>query len=225
MRRTLAAAGCLGLVLSGCGEKRTVQAAVPAAVRPPEVGIASWYGHPYHGRPAASGEIYDMEQFTAAHRTLPFGTMVRVFDLDNDRSVDVRINDRGPFAADRIIDLSHAAAQAIGMIGPGTARVRLEVLATPASLATGYFAVQVGAFQYRANAERLRTEMEARFGSARLIERPGNPVLWRVLVGHAATPEDAAALSSSIRAEDGKLGECFVVRDDAIQTASASRSF
>jgi len=225
MRRTLAAASCLGLALSGCGEKRAVQAAVPPPVRPSEVGIASWYGHPYHGRPAASGEIYDMEQFTAAHRTLPFGTMVRVFDLDNDQTVDVRINDRGPFAGDRIIDLSHAAARAIGLIGPGTARVRLEVLASPASLTPGYFAVQVGAFQYRPNAERLRAEMEAHYGAARIVVRTGDPVLWRVLVGRAATPEDAATLAGRISAgENGRLGQAFVVRDDVIQTASATPS-
>ncbi len=91
-----------------------------------EEGIASWYGHPYHGRRAASGEIYNMYDITAAHRTLPFGTQVRVHDLENGRAVDVRINDRGPFVEGRIIDLSYAAAQAMGM--PGIARVRLEIL-------------------------------------------------------------------------------------------------
>ena len=165
--------GCLGLALISCGEKRTVRAAVPPPVMGAEVGIASWYGHPYHGRAAASGEIYDMEKFTAAHRTLPFGTLVRVVNLDNDKLVDVRINDRGPFVGDRIIDLSHAAAQAIGLIGPGVARVRLEVMQTPvAATVPGYYAVQVGAFQYRANAERLRAEMEAHYGAARLVLRP-----------------------------------------------------
>ena len=74
------------------------------------MGLASWYGHPYHGRASASGEIYDMEQMTAAHRTLPFGTIVRVHDLDNEKSVDVRINDRGPFTKGRIIDVTAAAA-------------------------------------------------------------------------------------------------------------------
>jgi rare lipoprotein A len=111
--------------------------------------VASWYGHPFHGRASASGEIYDMEQMTAAHRTLPFGTMVRVHDLDNEKSVDVRINDRGPFVDGRIIDLSHAAARAIEMIGPGTARVRLEILSAPAVPAQAHFGVQVGAFRNR----------------------------------------------------------------------------
>ena len=91
-----------------------------------EEGIASWYGHPYHGRPTASGEIYNMNAMTAAHRTLPFGTRVRVHDLENGRDVTVRINDRGPFVKGRIIDLSHAAAEAMDM--SGTALVRLQIL-------------------------------------------------------------------------------------------------
>ena len=93
-----------------------------------ETGIASWYGVPYHGRRAASGEIYDMEQLTAAHRTLPFDTWVEVTNLDNGKHVDVRITDRGPFVDGRIIDLSRAAARQIDMLGPGIARVRLKVI-------------------------------------------------------------------------------------------------
>ena len=179
--------------------------------------MASWYGHPYHGRTAASGETYDMEQLTAAHRTLPFGTLVRVVNLDNSKTVDVRINDRGPFVDDRIIDLSHAAARSIDLIGPGTAKVRLEVLQAPAMLTPGYFAVQVGAFQNRANADRLRAEMEARYGAAHLVLRPGDPQLWRVLVGRATTVDDAGALAGRIRAEhEGKLGQAFVIRDDTL---------
>ena len=100
-------------------------------IRSGETGLASWYGHPYHGRPAANGEIYDMEALTAAHRTLPFGTWVRVVNLSNDKTVDVRITDRGPFVENRIIDLSHAAAVAIDLIGPGVARVRLDILSVP----------------------------------------------------------------------------------------------
>jgi rare lipoprotein A len=93
-----------------------------------ETGIASWYGHPYHGRPTASGEIYDMHEMTAAHRYFAFGTRVRVDNLDNGRSTEVRINDRGPFKKGRIIDLSRAAAEKVDMIGPGTARVRIRVI-------------------------------------------------------------------------------------------------
>src|SRR5258707_14571220 len=104
-----------------------------AAARPghTETGIASWYGNPYHGRRTASGEIYDMEQLTAAHPTLPFQTFIEVTNLDNGKRVTVRITDRGPFAKGRILDLSHAAARAIEMLGPGTARVRLKVIKAP----------------------------------------------------------------------------------------------
>jgi len=91
-------------------------------------GPASWYGVQYHGRRAADGSRYNMYELTAAHPTLPFGTRVRVTNLANDRRVDVVITDRGPFVEGRIVDLSYAAAQAIGMVGAGVTRVRLEVL-------------------------------------------------------------------------------------------------
>jgi rare lipoprotein A len=101
------------------------------------------------------------------------------------------------------------------MIGPGTARVRLEVMQAPAMPAPGYFAVQVGAFQVRANADRVRAEMEARYGSARLVLRPGDSALWRVLVGRATSIDDAGALATRIRADqEGSLGTPLVVRDD-----------
>ncbi|TAK54746.1 MAG: septal ring lytic transglycosylase RlpA family protein [Bacteroidetes bacterium] len=93
-----------------------------------EEGVASYYADPYHGRKTSNGETYDMYEMTAAHQTLPFNTKVKVTNLDNQKTTVVRINDRGPFAKDRIIDLSVAAAREIDMIGPGTARVRLEVI-------------------------------------------------------------------------------------------------
>src|SRR5579883_3041588 len=120
-------------------EPRTIPSTRPAPLPGSETGIASWYGHPYHGRPAANGEIYDMEQMTAAHRTLPFDTVVRVTNLKNDKSVEVRINDRGPFVDNRIIDLSHAAAQAIDMIGPGTAQVRMDIVRLPDLIPSALF--------------------------------------------------------------------------------------
>lgn len=174
-----------------------------------ETGIASWYGHPYHGRASASGEIYDMEQLTAAHRTLPFGTLVRVENLTNGLSVDVRVNDRGPFVDGRVIDLSRAAARQIRMLGPGTAQVRLHVLSLPARNPAGYYAVQVGAFRDRGNADRVRASMQQRYGAARLVRQSGSPTLWRVLVGHEGAQEDAAALAGRMRSE-GNRG--FVVR-------------
>jgi len=107
-------------------------AASAQSVQPPsERGIASWYGAPYHGQRSASGEIYDQEKLTAAHRTLPFGTRVRVRRLDRDGSIVVRSNDRGPFVKSRIIDPSRAAAARLGMTAGGVALVTLEVVETP----------------------------------------------------------------------------------------------
>ncbi len=204
------------LLLSGCARKSPVRPPMAAAVPgTTEVGKASWYGRPYHGRRAASGEIYDMEKMTAAHRTLPFGTRVRVDNLENGKRVDLRINDRGPFVNSRIIDVSHAAARALGMLGPGTARVRIEVLSAPAEPRSGFFAVQVGAFQDRTRAERLRSEMEKRYGPAKIVEREGNPALWRVLTGKVSSMESADALAQRIRSENpDRAGAAFVVRLD-----------
>jgi rare lipoprotein A len=139
----LTAAIVVALALTGCHKKKpktTPQApqphvastrAVPAPVGSVEEGLASWYGPPYHGRQAADGEIYDMEKMTAAHRTLPFQTWVRVTNLSNGLIVEVRITDRGPFVEGRIIDLSKAAARQIQLLGPGVGSVRLEVIKTP----------------------------------------------------------------------------------------------
>jgi rare lipoprotein A len=178
--------------------------------------VASWNGHPYHGRRAANGEIYDMEKLTAAHRTLPFDTWLRVVNLDNSKTVEVRITDRGPFIEGRVIDLSHAAARAIDMIGPGVARVRLEVIRTPEYVPPALFAVQVGAFRDRANAERLRAQMQSRYGAARLVQRADTPDLWHVVAGSEPTEESAQALAERIRKERGEKSAAFVVRVDSM---------
>jgi rare lipoprotein A len=120
---------------AGCG-KRVATHAPPSPPKPApvgwtETGIASWYGAPYDGRPAASGEIFDTHRLTAAHRTLPFDTWVEVTNLQNGRRVQVRINDRGPFIDGRIVDLSFAAADAIDLVRPGIGRVRLKVIRAP----------------------------------------------------------------------------------------------
>ena len=210
----------IGIVaLAGCGRKKRVRVvpppAPPAAVKVgwTEAGVASWYGHPYHGRASANGEIYDMEKLTAAHRTLPFETWVRVEDLDNGKTVEVRITDRGPFVEGRIIDLSHAAAREIAMIGPGTAKVRIEVIRTPPQPASGQFAVQVGAFRDRRNAERLRETMEQAYGTARIVVHDGRPPMWRVLVGTEPSEDAAGALAARIRLESSTRA-AFVVRLD-----------
>ena len=152
-----------------------------------------------------------MEKLVAAHRTLPFNTWVRVVNLKSGQSVEVRIIDRGPFIEGRIIDLSHAAATAIGMIVSGTARVRMEVIQPPPSAPPAIFVVQVGAFRDHANAERVRERMESLYGSARLLERPENPGVWRVLVGNAGSQEEADALSARIRSESGEKN-AFAIR-------------
>jgi rare lipoprotein A len=205
------------LLVSGCG-RRKVRTAKPPRIGATENGIASWYGHPYHGRRAANGEIYDMEKLTAAHRTLPFDTWVRVRNMKNQRTVDVRIQDRGPFIDGRIIDLSRAAARQIDMIGPGLAQVRLTIIAPPRhpEVQPELFAVQTGAFRDKARADAMRQAME-RFGPVRLIERRGEGVVWRVLVGERETQADAEMLAGSIR-ESG--ADAFVVRLDVAQPAN-----
>jgi rare lipoprotein A len=126
-----------------------------------QTGLASWYGPDFHGKPTSNKEIYNMYDLTAAHNTLPFGTQIMVTNLDNGKSVVVRINDRGPFVGNRIIDLSFAAARVLGMVGPGTAPVKIEVLkgyALPSSAQE--YAVQVGAFISKNNALGLQRELQ-----------------------------------------------------------------
>jgi rare lipoprotein A len=217
MKHALVAALVLTVAVAGCARKKQVRAVAPSPVPTAgwsETGVASWYGHPYHGRQAASGEIYDMEKLTAAHRTLPFHTWVLVEDLDNGKSVEVRINDRGPFVDGRIIDLSHAAARDIQMIGPGTAKVRIQVIRTAAPRGPAVFAVQIGAFQDEKNARRVREKMESSFGAARLVRRDGSPVMWRVLVGAESKEDAAEALAGRIRGQDSAWHAAFVVRLD-----------
>lgn len=129
-----------------------------------QTGTASWYGGEFHGKRTSSREVYDMNDLTAAHNTLPLGTFVAVTNLNNGQSVVVRINDRGPFVKNRVIDLSYAAARAIDMIGTGTAPVRIEVLPDSSPpLAALRFSVQTGSFIRRANAETMRKELARQF--------------------------------------------------------------
>lgn len=177
-----------------------------------EEGIASWYGAPFNGRRTSDGEIYDMYQMTAAHRTLPFGSIVQVTDLSNGRQVDVRINDRGPFVNNRIIDLSYSAAEALGVVGPGTARVRLQVVSGPNPM-EGFFGVQVGAFELQANARRLRAGLSTRYSQISIVpyESPTG-LFYRVRVGRLPTEAAARGLAAQLRANDQLT--TFVVRLD-----------
>lgn len=189
---------------------------------PVEQGIASWYGVPYHGRRASDGEIYDMYKFTAAHRTLPFNTVVRVTNLANGEQVDLRVIDRGPFVDDRIIDLSLAGARAIDMVGPGTARVKVEIISAPGnvSVTAGKFAVQVGAFADRANAERLREKLAADYEHISIQDTTGpTGRLFRVRVGSEPNEASAQKLGNKLSGVTGL--RTFVVRlDDAPSTVA-----
>jgi rare lipoprotein A len=180
-----------------------------------ERGVASWYGAPFHGRKSSSGEIFDMNRFVAAHRTLPFGSIVRVTNLNNGKQTEVRIIDRGPFVEGRLIDLSLAAAHAIDMVGTGIAPVRLELVSSP-SLLTGAFSVQVGAFQKRTNADRLQADLSRRYPV--LVQEYEAPAgrLYRVRVGRLATEQAAQRFAAQLTRERG-FRNTFVVRLDGLQ--------
>jgi rare lipoprotein A len=224
MNRYLLCVVASAVVIAGCAKKKPRIAlpapgrSAPSAVNLPaegttERGLASWYGHPYHGRAAADGEIYDMETLVAAHRTLPFQTRVRVRNLSNDKTVDVRIIDRGPFVQGRVIDLSHAAAKEIDLIGPGVGQVEITIIGAPASPEPALFAVQIGAFREKANAERAERNMIASYGAARAVLRAGDQPVWRILAGRETSPEAAETLAKRIRAEQHEP-QAFVVRLD-----------
>ncbi len=153
-----------------------------------ERGTASWYGKQFHGRKTASGETYNMYAMTAAHKTLPMGTYVRARNLDSGKTVDVRINDRGPFVRGRIIDLSYEAAKRMGVVGPGTAPVEIVALGSlketevagkvqqtlvPGDYYAGDFTIQVGAFKDRQNAVKLRDKLAVKYKNAHIAAYEG----------------------------------------------------
>jgi rare lipoprotein A len=181
-----------------------------------EKGIASWYGEPYHGRQTASGEIYDMHAMTAAHKTLPFGAVVKVSRRDTGADVKVRVNDRGPFIEGRIIDLSYAAARSIGLDIDGVAPVKIKVVGhdqyrRPAPVpsvapAEACFWVQVGAFSERERAARVEEELEASGETAVVLT--GLDELWRVRLG--PFDEEIEAERTRNRVTDGWPGAHIV---------------
>jgi rare lipoprotein A len=186
-----------------------------------EEGLASWYGVPFHGRRAANGQTYDMHKLTAAHRTLPFDSVVRVTNLSNGRSVDVRITDRGPFVEKRIIDLSLGAARALDLVATGVAPVRLELL-SGASPTAGYFTVQVGAFLDRGNAERLRDRLAQTYPPA-FIQEYDSPsgYFYRVRVGKISGEDAARQFGEQLRVREGFVP--FVVRIDEPDAGGGDR--
>ena len=191
-----------------------------------EHGKASWYGKKFHGRKTANGEIYDMYGISAAHKTLPLGTYVRVFNLENSRQLDVRINDRGPFVRGRVIDLSYSAARKLGVVGPGTADVKIVALGhsaggggkgggptyIPVDYYAGNFTFQVGAFKDRTNAERLMRVMDKKYKNAHITRfDSGDGVFYRVRVGQFTTLQQAVEHRQLLTA-DG-FAELFIVAE------------
>ena len=168
----------MGLFLSGC---TTLKPREPAYL---EQGMASWYGPGFHGKKTSSREIYDMHDMTAAHRTLPFGTYVIVTNLNNEKTVMVKINDRGPFVEGRVIDLSYAAASALGMVEPGVIPVRIEVIqALSPSLNSQKISVQVGAFTIKKNAEKLKTQLSKTFSDVYIAQfKTPHQIYYRVRI-------------------------------------------
>jgi rare lipoprotein A len=188
---------------------------IPADTKPlkVETGIASWYGAPYHNRRGSNGEIYDMHAMTAAHRTLPLGSVVRVTNPANDKSVIVRITDRGPFIAGRIIDLSQAAAKQIGLIQRGTAEVRVELLKTPAPLdGGGKWAVQIGGFEKEKAARDLAGHLSRRYQAAKVLTFDSPAGDWWVRV---RVKDDLRARAEEVmRDTRTSEGGVFLVRLD-----------
>lgn len=166
-----------------------------------EQGIASWYGPNFHGKTTANGERYDMYGMTAAHKLLPFGTKVKVTNIDNGKSIVVRINDRGPFVADRVIDLTKTGAEQIGMLAKGTAPVLIENVGSVRGLSDGNlkgrFYVQVGAFANESNASKLVAVLKQTSGNGRsyFAEQVG---FWRVQAGPYASLNDAERAAAAL---------------------------
>ena len=202
----------LSLLLTSC-------APLVERVKPPpkggpyeETGIASWYGKDFHGRKTANGERYNMYSISAAHKTLPFDTWVRVKNLDNGKTVLTRINDRGPFVKKRIIDLSYGAAREIDMVGSGIARVRITVVkwggknikkSSKGTYDSNQYSVQVGSFTKKENATRLRESLEKRFKDVRIVTRETNQyTLYRVRVGMNLDRESAQRLAKKLKQEN-----------------------
>ena len=175
--------------------------------------MASWYGAPYHNRRGSNGEVYDMNAMTAAHLTLPLGSIVRVTNVKTGHSAVVRITDRGPFVEGRILDLSLAAAKALDVYLPGTAKVRMQVLETPASLDTGgRWAVQIGAFPGQQNAAELADHLQRRYQTAKVLKFASPTGDWWVRV--RVLDDDRGRAEGVLREMQPSEAPAFLVRLD-----------
>jgi rare lipoprotein A len=178
-----------------------------------ETGLASWYGAPYHHRRASNGEVYDMHGMTAAHRTLPLGSIVRVTNVKTGSSAVVRVNDRGPFIQGRILDVSEAAAKKMDFYSAGVAMVRIEVLHTPVPISSaGRWAVQIGAFEKEHTADQLANHLSRRYQTAK-VSCFSSPVGdWWIRV--RVRDDDRNRAESVVRETHTPEGEIFLVRLD-----------
>ena len=178
-----------------------------------ETGLASWYGGPYHNRRGSNGEVYNMHAMTAAHRTLPLGSIVRVTNVKTGRSTLVRITDRGPFVEGRILDLSQAAAKRTDILQAGVAMVRIEVLRTPAPLESGgRWAVQIGAFEKEHTADKLADHLSHRYQTAK-VQCFSSPIGdWWVRV--RVQDDDRKLAEEVVRKTQTSQGAIFLVRLD-----------
>lgn len=177
-------------------------------------GVASWYGKDFHGRKTSNGETYNMYGLSAAHRTLPLGTIIQVVSLDNEKSVTVKVNDRGPFVSGRILDLSYGAASALGMVLKGTTEVKFKVIHAPEIEDKSYFTVQAGAFSLKENAVLFQKKLQNQFHlPVRVVpyESPGGWV-YRVRVGQFREQEEADRNAGLVAKENGVSP--FVLRED-----------
>ena len=175
-----------------------------------ETGIAAWYGKELHGRQTANGEVFDMNGLSAAHRTLPLGTLVRVTNLDNFKSITVRINDRGPFLKNRFLDLSYGAAKELGFVSQGTARVKIETV--EAVRDPEQYTVQAAVFTEEDNARMLKERLNTRFGVVSIVPFETNIArFYRVQVGTYASEDRAEQAARKLTLEGL---EPVVVRKD-----------
>ena len=185
-----------------------------------EVGLASWYGPPYAGRKGADGTVYDQNALTAAHLTLPMGTMVRVTNLTTSQSIVVKITDRGPFVRGRIIDLSLAAAKATGVYRAGVAKVKVEAFAPPTranadlnSYPGGRWCVQIGAFTRESDAVKLKQDLLRRYTTAKVIEFPGPTGYWVRVNPKFPDKKNATEVADGIHPKD-PAAEPYLIRTD-----------
>lgn len=178
-----------------------------------EVGYASWYGPDYHNRRGSNGEVYDMNAFTAAHRTIPLNSIVRVTNEKTGQVVAVRITDRGPFVTDRVIDLSKAAAKEVDVYKHGTQKVRVDVIESPKPIATGgRWCVQIGAIDDKDEAAKLKAKLARKYRTAKVLEFSGPRNDWWVRVRVPA--DDRKKAEEIARANSTPQGAIFLVRLD-----------